>query len=184
MQSVMWPTTSPTTRHWTAVKQIMRYLKGTTNLGLVYTPQNNNNCGGFSDSDWAGTLTTRNPHPVMCSRLVVVSWRSKKQTSVALSTAEVEYVALASATQEALWMRQLTAELNGKLLTEAIVIFEDYQSAVAMTKNPQFHGHSKHIAIKYHFIREGIVKIQYCPSTEIIADMLMKALPKDVFAKL
>ena len=117
-----------------------------------------------------------------------VSWRSKKQTSVALSTAEAEYVASASATQEALWMRQLSAELNGKLPTEAIVIFEDNQSAIAMTKNPQFHGRSKHIEIKYHFVRdkvaEGIVEIQYCPTTEMIADMLTKALPKDVFAKL
>ena len=181
---------SPTTQHWTAVKRIMRYLKGTTNLGLVYTPQNNNNCVAFSDSDWGGDLDDRKSTSGYVFQIGggAVSWRSKKQTSVALSTAEAEYVALASATQEALWMRQLSAELNGKLPTEAIVIFEYNQSAIAMTKNPQFHGRSKHIEIKYHFIRdkvaEGIVKIQYCPTTEMIADMLTKALPKDVFAKL
>ena len=114
---------SPTTRHWTAVKRIMRYLKGTTNLGLVYTPQNNN-CVGFSDSDWGGDLDDRKSTSGYVFQIGggAVSWRSKKQTSVALSTAEAEYVALASATQEALWMRQLSAELNGKLSTETIVI--------------------------------------------------------------
>ena len=181
---------SPTTRHWTAVKRIMRYLKGTTNLGLVYTPQSNNNCVGFSDSDWGGDLDDRKSTSGYVFQIGggAVSWRSKKQTSVALSTAEAEYVALAGATQEALWMRQLSTELNDKPPTEAMVIFEDNQSAIAMTKNPQFHGRSKHIAIKYHFVRdkvaEGIVKIQYCPTTEMIADMLTKALPKDIFTKL
>ena len=84
-------------------------------------------------------------------------------------------------------MRQLTAEL-GNAPSEPITIFEDNQSAIAMSKNPQFHGRSKHIAIKYHFIREqvgkGTVKLVYCPSKEMIADMLTKGLPRVQFQKL
>ena len=103
---------------------------------------------------------------------------------MALPTAEAEYMALASAVQEAIWMRQLTDELgNGP--TEATTIFEDNQSAICMAKNPQFHGGAKHIGIKYHFIREqissGTVKLEYCPTKEMIADMLTKGLHRDQF---
>ena len=96
-------------------------------------------------------------------------------------------MALACATQEAVWLRQLTTEINGKPPAESTVIFEDNQSAIAMTKNPQFHGRSKHIAIKYHFIRDKVIdgiKVQYCPTTEMIADMLTKGLPTNTFTKL
>ena len=100
---------------------------------------------------------------------------------MALSTAEAEYVALASAAQEAMWMRQLTA-LLGDRPQEAVTVFEDNQSAICMT------GRSKHISIKYHFIRDqvdkGSVKLQYCPTEDMVADMLTKGLPKEQFAKL
>ena len=101
-----------------------------------------------------------------------VSWRSKKQTCVALSAAEAEYMALASAAQEAIWLRQLTTDLKcgpaGPLL-----IFEDNQAAICMAKNPQFHGRAKHVDIKYHFIREkvssGVVELKYCCTEDMIA---------------
>ncbi len=107
---------------------------------------------------------------------------------MALSTAEAEYIALASATQEALWMRQLIAEMGLDSLLEPTTIHEDNQSAMAIAKNPQFHGRSKHIGIKYHFVRdqvsEGNVKLKYCPTKDMIADMLTKGLSKDQFIKL
>ncbi len=84
-----------------------------------------------------------------------VSWRSKKQSCVALSTAEAEYMALASATQEAVWMRKLLVDLQNKT-EKTTVTFEDNQSAIFMAKNPQYHGCAKHIDIKYHFIRDQI----------------------------
>ena len=116
-----------------------------------------------------------------------MTWRSKKQSCVALSTAEAEYMALSSAAQEALWLRQLTAELRSPPAT-ATTIFEDNQSAIAMKKNPQFHGHAKHIAIKYHFIREqvqnGTIKLKYCPTSQMLADIFTKGLSRDQFCTL
>ena len=118
---------------------------------------------------------------------VAVSWRSKKQTCVALSTAEAECMALACAAQEAIWMRQLLTDLRNNP-TVATQIFEDNQSAICLAKNPQFHGRAKHIVIKYHFIREqvekGNVELQYCPTEKIVADMLTKRLSRDRFVKL
>ena len=116
-----------------------------------------------------------------------ITWRSKKQPCVALSTAEAEYIALASAAQEAIWMRQLLADVRNHP-REPTRIFEDNQSAICMARNPQFHGRAKHIGIKYHFIREqvekGTVELQYCPTEEMIADMLTKGLSRDQFIKL
>ena len=179
----------PTTQHWTGVKRIMRYLQGTINHGILYTKLSSRECIGFSDADWAGDLDNRRSTSGYLFQISggPVSWRSKKQSSVALSTAEAEYVALASSAQEAVWMRQLTTEL-GSAPTDATTIFEDNQSAISMASNPQFHGRAKHISIKYHFIREkvsdGMVKLRYCPTNEMIADMLTKGLPKEQFAKL
>ena len=96
---------------------------------------------------------------------------------MALSTVEAEYMALASAAQEAVWMRQLTTNLrNGPARTTPI--FKDNQSAISMTKSLQFHGCAKHIAIKYYFVREkvnsGSVELKYCRTENMIADMLTK----------
>ena len=180
---------NPTTHHWTAVKRIMRYLKGTSDLGLIFKPQDKCDCAGFSDADWGGDLDDRKSTSGYVFQIGggTVSWRSKKQTSVALSTAEAEYVALASTVQEALWLRHLLTDLNIES-PGPTVIYEDNQSAIAMTRSPQFHGRSKHISIKYHFIRDvvtgGAVEVKYCPTQEMIADMLTKGLPKNVFVKL
>ena len=189
MSNVAKYSSHPTNKHWVAVKRIMRYLKGTTDMGLLYTKEGSSKCVGYSDSDWGGDLDDRKSTSGYLFQIGggPVSWRSKKQSSVALSTAEAEYMALASAGQEAIWMRLLTAELHGSQMEE-LTIFEDNQSAIQMSKNPQFHGRAKHIGIKFHFIRElvsdGSVKLQYCPTEEMIADMLTKGLPHDRFTTL
>ena len=140
-----------------AVKRILRYLKGTPNHGLLYSKEGSKDCVGYSDADWAGDVEDRKSTSGYLFQIsgAAVSWRSKKQTCVALSTAEAEYMALASAAQEAIWMRQLTSDLKSES-TEATVIFEDNQSAICMAQNPQFHGRAKHIGIKNHFIREQV----------------------------
>ena len=112
---------------------------------------------------------------------------AKKQSCVALSTAEAEYIALFAAAQESLWLNQPTSELTSSN-NQQITILEDNQSAIAMTHNPQFHGHSKHIDIKYYFIRDhvnsGNIKFVYCPTGDMLADMFTKGLSRKNFCKL
>ena len=132
-----------TKEHWAAVKRIFRYLRGTVNYGLLYTENASPDCVGFSDADWTGELNDRKSTSgyTFLMNGAAVSWRSKNQTCVALSTAEAEYIALSAAAQEALWMRQLLANLNVNF-DEPVTIYEDNQSAICMSKNPQFHGRS------------------------------------------
>ncbi|CAB4043194.1 Hypothetical predicted protein, partial [Paramuricea clavata] len=178
-----------TNEHWTAVKRIFRYLKKTVNYGLLYSENANPDCVGFSDADWAGDLNDRKSTSGYTFQIngAAVSWRSKKQTCVALSTAEAEYVALSAAAQEALWMRQLLTDLNVNI-DKPMTIYEDNQSAIAMSKNPQFHGRSKHIDIKYHFVRDQVEKktltVLYCPTGSMLADLFTKGIPKEQFKKL
>eukprot|EP00873_Tetraselmis_striata_P001816 jgi/Tetstr1/422080/TSEL_012940.t1 len=112
-------------------------------------------------------------------RYLKVSWKSQLQATVALSTAEAEYMALCAAVCEALFLRELLRELCCAQ-SEATMIFEDNQSCIALTRNPMTHGRSKHIAIKYHFTREkmlsGEVAIEYCPTAQMVADALTKPL--------
>ena len=144
---------------------------------------------GYCDADWAGDVDDRKSTSGYLFHLAgaPVSWRSKKQTCVALSTAEAEYVALASAAQEAAWFRDLLRCLNRNVI-KPIIIHSDSQSAIAITKNPQCHGRTKHIAIKYHYTRgevvKGTVKLKYCPTNEMLADVLTKGFSKDQQNKL
>ena len=181
----------PSLSHWTAVKRVLRYLKGTVNLGLSYHSCEALTLNGYSDADWAGELDTRKSTSgyIFMINNVAVSWRSKLQSCVALSTAEAEYMALASAAQEAIWMQKLMLELGQQ--EDGIrptIVYEDNQSAISMSKNPQFHGRTKHIDIKHPFIREKVIentiKLEYCKSEEMPADILTKALNAPQFMKL
>lgn len=180
---------NPAKEHWIAVKRIMRYLIGTMHLGLLYRKNELNSCVGFSDADWGGDPDDRKSTSGYIFQMSggAISWRSKKQACVALSTAEAEYIALASAAQEAVWLRQLLTDLRSKP-EEATKIYEDNQSAIYLAKNPQFHGRAKHIGIKYHYIREqvenGNVKLSYCRTEEMVADALTKGLSREQFRKL
>ena len=117
----------------------------------------------------------------------LVSWRSRKQPCVALSTTEAEYIALASTGQEAVWLQELYQQLDSEQ-TGPTLIYEDNQSTIAMSKNPQFHGRAKHIGIKFHFIREQVankkVELKYCRTDEMLADMFTKGLGTKTFVKL
>ena len=179
----------PTNEHWTAVKRILRYLKGTHNFGLLYKKSNSSNCEGFSDSDWAGDVNDRKSTSGYIFQVgdTAISWRSRKQSCVALSTAEAEYIALSQAAQEAIWLRQLYTDLQGEP-PKPITVYEDNQAAICLSKNPQGHGRSKHIEIKYHFIREQVnkktIELKYCQTSNMVADMLTKGLGKERFKKL
>ena len=141
---------------------------------------------GFSDADWGGDLDDRKSTSGYVFQIggTAISWRSKKQACVALSTAEAEYIALASTAQESVWLQQLLADIK-KEPPKKMVIFEDNQSAISIARNPQFHGRSKHIGIKYHYIREqvgnGKVELEYCRTN---ADCMTKGLNDEQFEKL
>ena len=179
---------NPTKCHWTAVKRIMRYLKGTINAGVMYSSQDQNSLlVGYSDADWAGDVDDRKSTSGYVFQISggAVCWRSKKQSCVALSTAEAEYMALASATQEAVWMKQLISDIHADVLKNPVRIHEDNQSTICIAKNHQYHGRSKHIDIKFHFTRDqvssGNIEVTYCKSEEMVADLLTKPLSAPQF---
>ena len=171
--------TNPTQSHLTAAKQILRYLKGTVYLGLSYKKCADGNLIGYSDADWAADVDDRRSTSgnVLLLAKGAVSWLSKKQATVALSTAEAEYVALSVATQEAIWLRRLLTDV-GEFLEDPIVNNEDNQEAIAMAKNPVGHARTKHIDIRYRFVREavqnGAIILKYVATGEMIADNLTK----------
>lgn len=172
----------PIRDHWAALKGILRYLKGTHNYGLQYRKNAPAELTGYSDSDWAGDIADRKSTSG-CMFLMgggAVSWRSNKQTCVALSTAEAEYVALYAASQEAMWLQQLVSDLINKRVQQTAIL-EDSQSIICLAKYPLAYGRTKRVDIKYHFVRDLVeaeqIKLIYCASENMVADMLTKGLP-------
>lgn len=169
--------------HWVAAKHILRYLQGTVDYGLDYRQGDGVRLVGYTDSDWAGCASDRKSTSGCCFGLgsAVVSWLSRKQQSVALSSAEAEYMAASLASCEAIWLRKMLFGLFGQPLRPS-VIYCDNQSCIKLTENPVFHDRSKHIGIRYHFIRDyvqkGAVKLEYISIDEQVADILTKALPR------
>lgn len=176
----------PTEAHLTGVKRILRYLKGTSHLSLQYKRMGKPEVTGFSDADWAGDMDDR--HSTTGNVFMMaggpISWLSQKQQVVALSTAEAEYIALSSASQEAIWLQQFLKDI-GANCAQPLTIMEDNQGAIAMTKNPVGHKRTKHIDIRYHFVREqvqqGNLKIEYCSTKEMLADLFTKPLARGQF---
>jgi hypothetical protein len=174
---------NPGEEHWVAVKRIMRYLKETINYTLTINPKSLELIG-YCDADWAGDPDTRRSTTGYIFRLggAPICWRSKRQQTVALSTSEAEYMALASASQIAVWLRRLLEDLSFEQ-KQATTIFEDNQGCIAMAKNPITHERTKHIDIKYHFVRELIedkkIAIQYIPTEDMLADIMTKGLARD-----
>jgi hypothetical protein len=172
------------------VKRIFRYLRGTTNYSLVYNKAGNAELVGYTDSDWGGDLETRRStsgHAFLLSG-AAISWSSKKQQTVALSSTEAEYVALAGAVQETLYLKSLLADLSYGDGGAPIKIHVDNQSAIKISKNSVLSNRTKHIDIKYHFSRErvddGTVVLEYIPTEHMLADVLTKAVGSTVLNKL
>ena len=131
----------------------MRYLKGTLDCGLRYAADSEFRLYGYTDSDWARSVEDKKSTSACCFSLGsdVISWLSKKQTSISLNTVEVEYIAACSSCSEAVWLHKLWTGLFDTKL-DAIDIYCDNQSCIKLTENPMFHDKSKHIEIKYHYI--------------------------------
>ena len=179
---------NPNTTHWTGVKRILRYLRGTTHYGLVYDGNQNNELYGYSDADWAGDLNTRRSTSGYVFRFgnATISWRSKKQATVAKSSTEAEYVALSTSTQEVIWLRRLFASL-GVADDAATTIYEDNQGALELSRNPKHHDRTKHIDVCHHFVRERVatneIDVVYCSTNDMTADIMTKGLGAVKFVK-
>lgn len=180
----------PTLLHQNAAKRILRYVKGTINLGLIYIRDSQNNIlTEYSDSDLAGHVDDRKSTGGMAFYLneSLVTWVSQKQRCVALSSCEAEFMATTAAACQAIWLRNLLTQLTGKDMGP-VTIYVDNKSAIDLAKNPVFHGRSKHIDIRYHFIREcvakGEIKVKYVSTNEQRADSLTKALTTVKFEKM
>lgn len=177
---------SPTILHWQAVKRLLRYLRGTSTYGLFITPSADFQLHCFSDSDWGGCPDDRRStggYLIYFGRNLV-SWSSKKQPTVARSSTESEYKALANAAAEALWLRSLLCEIGyGHKLS--ISLWCDNIGAVYLSSNPVLHSRTKHVALDYHFVREqvqnGTIAIRFISSADQIADILTKPLAKGPF---
>uniref|UniRef100_A0AAV1U9U7 Integrase catalytic domain-containing protein n=1 Tax=Peronospora matthiolae TaxID=2874970 RepID=A0AAV1U9U7_9STRA len=175
---------NPQQEHWTAVKRNFRYFQGTKSHELRFQPSDKIDFRGYSDADWAGDHADRKSTSGYTFMLMgaPVSWGSKKQSSVSLSTSEAEYIALSLAIQEGKWVHRLLCEILAAANEPGpdLVIREDNQSCIKTTKNPVNHGRAKHIDIKYHHIHDevkrGEVQLEYCETSVMMADIMTKGL--------
>jgi hypothetical protein len=201
---------APTKQHMTAARRIVKYLKGTKHHGLMYKPLSKNRrpdlvqghssfrynkaagqtpktregdaVRGYSDADWGSDSVDRRSHSgyVFLVYGGTVSWRSKKQPTVATSSCESEIIALSMSMKEALWLRMLMLELKLHPDKTPIKVYEDNQGAKALVTDPKFSDKSKHIDIQFLRIREEIrnekISVPYCPTSEMLADMFTKPL--------
>ena len=142
--------------HWTAVKRIIRYIKGTQTFKLRLGLSGGLSLSGACDADWGGDIDDRRSTGGYLFWIAngLISWQTRKQSTVATSSTQAEYQALSNATKEALWIQALLGEIG--FLQEATVIQQDNQSTITLANNPINHNRTKHIDIAHHFIRECI----------------------------
>ena len=167
--------------HWVATELVLGYLHGTVGYDLRYTSSSDLTLVGYSDSDWVGSVEDRKSTSGYCLSFgfAMVSWFSRKPSTVALTTTEVEYIATCMATQEAVWLRKLLAGLFGQRL-EPTMIHCDNQSCVKMSMNPIQHDRTKHVEMKCHYVQEMVqrraMELRYFPMDEQIVDVFTKLL--------
>jgi hypothetical protein len=191
---------APTESDWSAMHRLMRYLRGSWDYGLYYRREALHDFMvfavdsvpeiipiGYADASYAEDegRKSRSGHVFLMAG-AAVTWRSKKQATVSLSSTEAEYIALSEATMEAIWLRQLLKELHVPT-SRSTTIMQDNMSTIAIATNPVHHNRTKHIDVKHHFIREHIdrkdIALVYCPTNDMIADIMTKPLQGAQFTK-
>jgi len=177
----------PKQTHLKAVERVLRYLKHTPDLALWYPRGCNFDLIGHADADYTGFLIDKKSTSSMAHflRPYLVSWATKKQQLVAMSTAEAEYVAASSYCAQLLWIRQQLKDFS--VDTGCIPIFSDNTSAISIAKNLCQHKRTKHIDIGHHFLREnvekGVISVNFCATDKQIADIFTKALSREQIEK-
>lgn len=179
----------PKQAHMKAVKHLIRYVKGTIHYGIKYKRSGSGSLVGYSDSNYTmdneeGKSTSGN---IFFLNDGAISWQSQKQQTVALSSCEAEFMAATLAACQAVWLHGLLEEMTGRK-HDIITLLVDNKSAIMLMKNPVFHGKSKHISPKYHFIRQCVdrnqVQVDFICGNLQRADVLTKALPRMRFAEM
>ncbi|KAM1556843.1 hypothetical protein PS2_040150 [Malus domestica] len=179
----------PTEVHMQAVKRVLRYIKGTTDLGILYKEGGTEEVIGYTDSDYAGDQDDRKSTSgyVFIISSGAVSWSSKKQPVVTLSTTEAEFIAAASGACQVIWLRRILKSLNQEQNGPTLV-YCDNVSTIKLSRNPVMHGRSKHIDVRFHFLRDLVkgrdLELVQCSTLEQIADIFTKPLKGDAFLKL
>jgi hypothetical protein len=177
---------TPKESHVQAVKRIFKYLKGTIDIGLWYPRKDSFTLKAYSDADWAGIVDARKSTSGGALFLgeSLVAWISKKQSSISLSSTEVEYIAATECCTQVEWMKQ-TLQYIKIVFEEPTTIHCDNTSMISLSKNPVQHSKSKHIPIKYHYLRDHAenknIKLEYVPTQEQVAYIFTKPLRRDVF---
>ena len=214
----------PITTHPSAMGRVLRYIQTTKNMGILYKGDPNSTptipepaC--YTDSDWGGDRDKRRATSGFVLTLCggAVSWKTRKQDIVALSTREAEYIALTETSNEVIWMRRLLHEIENRDVETfsmniqrsqvtstnqceqmknvdppqssraATTIFVDNQGAMKLAENPQFHNRTKHIDIRYHFIRDslaaGQIVLEYLPTADMVADIMTQLLLREKHEK-
>jgi len=179
---------NPGPKHWTAAKRVLRYLKGTMEQGIKIKKNIDMKLVGYTDADWAQDTEDRKSTSGYIYEIggAIISWKSKKQPTVALSTAEAEYNAIAFAMKEGLYLRNLLMEI-GFEQKEPTMLYVDNQAAISWALNPVEKQRTKHIDLKYHFIREkvqdGSFVLKYCKTQDMAADMMTKPVGKKIIER-
>jgi hypothetical protein len=180
-------------RHLGGVKELFRYISSTISQRIRYSPSINRDLILYTDTDWAGDKSDRKSTSGFVAMLYrgPVSWASRKQTSVATSSTESEYIALSTRAKQAVWIGQVIRDMGfpgyiGSDLNN-VSIKGDNQGSLALVKNPHLHERSKHIDIQYHYIRDleekGRINVSYIPTTDMVADGLTKPLKRVAFGR-
>jgi len=174
--------TNPSAAHAQAIRRVLRYLNGTRNMGITYDGRRPG-FWGCSDADWAGDIDTRSSTSAYVFFLYggPITWKSTRQKSIALSSTESEYYGLTDAAKEAIWLQSLLKDLKYENDdVKPVKILGDNQGSLALSENPEYHQRTKHIDIKYHFIRhqiaKGKIKVSYIETAKMPADGLTKPL--------
>ena len=180
-------TQNPGPEHWKAFKRILAYLRKTPKFGVQFGG-GSSVLQGYVDADYAGDLDNRRSTSgaVFTLNGGPISWHSRRQSCVALSTTESEFISAADGTKEAIWLRRLHVELGGN--DQPVKLNCDNQGAIALVRNPVFHQRTKHMDVRYFFVRDaqqdGLIDIQYVETENQLADCVTKALAVPRFEKL